>query len=50
MSVAIDKETVQEEKPTRQRHLLAAILLAVVFFSYIDRVNVSILVVDPEFL
>ena len=50
MSIAIENEAVQEEKPTRQRHLLAAILLAVVFFSYIDRVNVSILVVDPEFL
>lgn len=39
-----------ELKPTRQRHLLAAILLLVVFFSYIDRVNVSILVADNAFL
>jgi sugar phosphate permease len=38
------------ERPTHQRHLLAAILLLVVFVSYIDRVNVSILVVDSEFL
>ncbi|GAB3630214.1 MFS transporter [Pandoraea terrae] len=38
------------KRPTRQRYVLAAILLAVLFFSYIDRVNVSILVVDPEFL
>ncbi|HDR9173072.1 TPA: MFS transporter [Burkholderia vietnamiensis] len=38
------------DRPTRQRHVLAAILLAVLFFSYIDRVNVSILVVDPTFL
>jgi sugar phosphate permease len=45
-AVAID----QAAKPTHQRHMLAAILLIVVFFSYIDRVNVSILVVDPEFL
>ncbi|WP_462401546.1 MFS transporter [Pseudomonas sp. Marseille-QA0332] len=37
-------------KPTRQRHVLSFILLAVLFFSYIDRVNVSILVVDPAFL
>jgi sugar phosphate permease len=37
-------------KPTHQRHLLAAILLIVVFFSYIDRVNVSILVADTAFL
>lgn len=50
MSIAVDKDSVSTEKPTHQRHLLAAILLAVVFFSYIDRVNVSILVVDPEFL
>ena len=39
-----------EIKPTRQRHLIAFILLLVVFFSYIDRVNVSILIVDNEFL
>ncbi|RAI37719.1 MFS transporter [Rhodoplanes roseus] len=45
-AIAID----QAAKPTHQRHLLAGILLLVVFFSYIDRVNVSILVVDPEFL
>lgn len=37
-------------KPTRQRHLIAFILLLVVFFSYIDRVNVSILIVDNAFL
>lgn len=37
-------------KPTRQRHLLALILLIVVFFSYMDRVNVSILVADNTFL
>lgn len=37
-------------RPTRQRYVLAVILLVVLFFSYIDRVNVSILVVDPEFL
>lgn len=40
----------QEGKPTRQRHVLALILLVVLFFSFIDRVNVSVLVVDPEFL
>lgn len=39
-----------ENRPTRQRYVLASILLAVLFFSYIDRVNVSILVVDPAFL
>ena len=38
------------ERPTRQRYVLAVILLSVLFFSYIDRVNVSILVVDPDFL
>ena len=43
-------DNVQPEKPTHQRYVLAAVLLVVVFFSYIDRVNVSILVVDPHFL
>lgn len=38
------------ERPTRQRHLMAVILLVVLFVSYIDRVNVSILVADPAFL
>jgi sugar phosphate permease len=37
-------------KPTNQRYLLATILLIVVFFSYMDRVNVSILVADNAFL
>lgn len=45
-----NSNVVTELKPTRQRHLLAAILLIVVFFSYIDRVNVSILVADNAFL
>ncbi|WP_245692912.1 MFS transporter [Sporomusa acidovorans] len=37
-------------KPTNQRWLVAAILFLAVFFSYLDRVNVSVLVVDPAFL
>ena len=37
-------------KPTKQRWLVAAILFLAVFFSYLDRVNVSVLVVDPAFL
>lgn len=48
MSISIASE--RAERPTHQRHLLAAILLLVVFVSYIDRVNVSILVVDNDFL
>lgn len=39
-----------ELRPTRQRWVLAAILLIVVFFSYIDRVNVSILMADNAFM
>ncbi|WP_371362069.1 putative sulfoacetate transporter SauU [Sporomusa rhizae] len=39
-----------QAKPTNQRWLLAAILFLAVFFSYLDRVNVSVLVVDPAFL
>ncbi len=37
-------------KPTNQRWVVAAILFVAVFFSYLDRVNVSVLVVDPAFL
>lgn len=37
-------------KPSRQRYLIAAILLVVVFFSFIDRVNISVLIVDNAFL
>lgn len=50
MQSVVGKSQILAEKPTHQRHLLAAILLIVVFFSYLDRVNVSILVVDPGFL
>lgn len=39
-----------ELKPTNQRWVVAAILFVAVFFSYLDRVNVSVLVVDPAFL
>lgn len=39
-----------QEKPTRQRWLVAAVLFIAVFFSYLDRVNVSVLMVDPVFL
>ncbi|MFL9926218.1 MFS transporter [Herbaspirillum lusitanum] len=41
---------VASEKPTHERYLLALILMLVVVFSYIDRVNVSILIVDNAFL
>ncbi|MGL5513550.1 MAG: MFS transporter [Sporomusa sp.] len=37
-------------KPTNQRWLVATILFIAVFFSYLDRINVSVLVVDPAFL
>lgn len=40
----------QSNKPTHQRHLLAIILFIVVFISYLDRINVSILVVNETFL
>src|SRR5450830_1010457 len=48
-AVPIDA-AVGSEKPTHQRYLLALILMLVVVFSYIDRVNVSILIVDNAFL
>ncbi|WP_044530352.1 MFS transporter [Herbaspirillum sp. B65] len=38
------------ERPTHERYFLALILMLVVVFSYIDRVNVSILIVDNAFL
>lgn len=50
MQTIVNESHTQTERPTHQRHLLAVILLIVVFSSYIDRVNVSILVVDPSFL
>jgi sugar phosphate permease len=37
-------------KPTKERWLVAAILFIAVFFSYLDRVNVSVLMVDPAFI
>lgn len=41
---------VTDLKPTRQRYVIAFVLLVVVFFSYLDRVNISILVTDDAFL
>lgn len=38
------------ERATHERYLLAFVLMLVVVFSYIDRVNVSILIVDNAFL
>lgn len=39
-----------DEKPTRMRVVLAVILFITLLVSYLDRVNVSILVADPKFL
>lgn len=36
--------------PSRQRLILAGILLVTIFVAYFDRVNVSILMADPTFL
>lgn len=38
------------EKPTRERMVLVAILVVTIFIAYIDRINVSVLIVDNEFL
>ena len=38
------------EKPTRARVVLAVILFITLMVSYLDRVNVSVLVADPKFL
>lgn len=39
-----------EEKPTRQRAVLVAILLFTLLVAYLDRVNVSVLLADNVFL
>lgn len=39
-----------EEKPTKQRVVLVAILLFTLLVAYLDRVNVSVLLADPAFL
>ena len=38
------------EKPTHLRHQLALILLITLLVAFIDRVNVSVLIVDKSFL
>ena len=46
----VETTATEAMRPTRQRHYLAIILLAIIFFAYLDRVNVSILVADKTFL
>ena len=38
------------EQPSRQRFIMVAILFVTLLVAYVDRVNVSVLVVDPHFL
>jgi MFS family permease len=44
------KVPLAELKPTRQRYLLAFILLFTVMVAQMDRVNVSVLIADAKFL
>lgn len=37
-------------KPTRQREILVVILLFTIVVAYLDRVNVAVLLADPQFL
>ena len=37
-------------KPTRQRHFLAIILLITLMIAFVDRVNISVMIADPQFL
>lgn len=39
-----------QEKPTRQRVVLGIVLLATILVAYVDRVNISVLLADNEFL
>lgn len=41
---------VEQERPTRQRVVLAFVLLITLLISYLDRVNVSVLIADKTFL
>jgi len=43
-------DRVSEEKPTRQRVVLAIILFVTLTVAYFDRVNVSVLLADPTFI
>ena len=43
-------ELISTRPPTRQRHLLSFILLVTVMVTQFDRVNVSLLIADPNFL
>ena len=50
MKLDIAAEFAAVGRRTRQRWVLAAILLLTLLIAYIDRVNVSILIADPRFL
>ena len=41
---------VEAIRPTRQRFVLAVILLVTLLFSFVDRINISVLVADTAFL
>ncbi|SFL97811.1 MFS transporter [Pelosinus propionicus] len=38
------------KRSTKQRWIIAGILMIIMFFSFIDRVNISILIADKEFI
>ncbi|HWR06186.1 MFS transporter [Sporomusa sp.] len=43
-------EGTMNQKPTRQRHLLSFILLITLLIAFMDRVNISVLIADPQFI
>lgn len=45
-----NKLSLTTEKPTRQRRTLVIILLFTIVVAYLDRVNVAVLLADPQFL
>jgi sugar phosphate permease len=49
--VEINQTLVQpKEKPTRQRVILVVILFVTLMFSFVDRINISVLMADNNFL
>jgi len=50
LQTANQVNSVADSQPTRQRYLLAFILLITIVVAQTDRINVSLLIADPKFL
>ena len=49
-SVQSPRAAIQFQKPTRVRVWLVTILFITLFVAYLDRVNISVLIANPQFL